>query len=73
MLGGCWFETKFGEGRDSKVAFRSTQMDVGGVLPITLDVVEVGLRRGLGMLEIEGYVAWVGKRLRGWDWFCDFA
>lgn len=48
-------------------------MDVGGVLPITLDVVEVGLRRGLGMLEIEGFLAGVGNRLRGWDWFCDFA
>ena len=48
-------------------------MDVGGFLVITLDVVDVGVRRGLGMLEIEGCVARVRKRLRGWNGFCDFA
>lgn len=73
VLGRCCFETKLGEGRDGEVVRRSGQMDVGRFLPITLDVVEVGLWRGLGMFKIEGCVAGVGKRLRIWNWFCNFA
>lgn len=73
VLGRCCFDTKFGEGRNGEVTCRSGQMDVGSFLPITLDVVEVGLWRGLGMFEIKGCVAGVGKRLRGGNWFCNFA
>lgn len=73
VLGRCCFETKFGGGRDSEVFRRSGQMGVGSFLPITLDVVEVRLWRGLGMFEIEGCVAGVRQRLGAWNWFRNFA
>ena len=57
MLGCCRFETEFGESRDGKVAFGSGKMGVGCLLVVALDVIEVGLWGGLGMLKIEGGVA----------------
>lgn len=47
-------------------------MDIGSFLVITLDVVDVGLRRGLGVLEMERCVARVRERLWSWERFCDF-
>lgn len=72
MLGGCWFQTKFGECGGGEVTCGSGKTDVGSFLTITLDVVDVGLRRGLGMLEFERCVARVRERLRSWQRFCDF-
>ena len=72
MLGGCWFQTKFGEFRDGEVTCGSGKMDVRSFLVITLDIVDVGFRRGLGMLEFKRCVAGVRERLRSWKRFCDF-
>ncbi len=48
-------------------------MNIRGFLVIALDVVDVGLCGGLGVLEIEGCVAGIRKRGWSWDGFCDMA
>lgn len=47
-------------------------MDVGSFLVVPLDIINVGLWRGLCMLELEECITGVRERLRSWEWFCDF-
>ena len=66
-------ETELGHCGDGEVTIGTGEFGVGFVILVTLYFVDVGVRRRLCMLKVEGSIAGIWKGFWGWYRFRDFA
>ena len=72
MLCSGGLETELGHFGDGEVTIGTGEFGVGFVILVALYFVNVGGRRRLCMLKVEGSIAGAWERLWGWYRFRDF-